>query len=667
MGKEIVNIQPLEIVDLSGGLNSNNLSSQIKDNEWASLNNAIWYDGSFRMIPGLERHSCQIGGSGSTKIITGVHDYQLRDTTQYLIVVTNDDVFYWNTATNKMTSIVGALTFTNFRQSFVTFNDRLIGTNGDNAPWTWNATGNADTLANVCTGGLPPLTAKFVSTFNDRAVLMNYVDNGGNSFAARAAFSDLDNVLSWDLTNWYWEFETDDGQEIMGGRQLGEKFLVYRRNSIGYVSGSFKDDWYVNRKWRQGVGCVSGQTIRTGYIFNAGQLVEVHIFLSHEGYKAIDEGGNIYQMPIPSAKEEYKVYEYFDSLAKSGFEEAVGAFYKKRNWYLGFYRGSGASTNESGSIFDYNTNSLWPTQGAVVNACGEVYNDTTKEFDVLVGSNDGIIYKLSETTKGIEATTELITNGSMEADANWTNYGSPTTNDQSAAQVYQGTWARRCITDAASEGIYQDITTVVGQRYRVYAYTYVTAGEVYVEKQNTDGTSIATGSSNSAAAWARVTLTFTATATTSRIIFRNSTTAASTFYVDDASCRCIEVDSYGVSKYYDFGSEHDVKFIREFVPFVTATDTGGLTFTIDYDKGPTVTTTDTLVLTSSAIDWDVDIDWDDDIDWDSYEELAFNLDNMEYDRFRSMRFKVENNIGCSEYQLNKIFIDVISLGRRWYG
>ena len=654
---------------MSGGLNSNQLSSKVKDNEWAQLKNAVYYDGSFQMIPGFVRHSCQIGGSGSTKVITGICDYQMRDGAQFLVVTTNDNIYYWDTATNKMVSIIGALTFTNFKQSFVIFNDRLVGTNGNDAPWTWNGVGNADTLANVVAaagGGAPPLTAQFVSSFNDRIVFLNYVDNAGNNWPARGAFCALDNVLNYTLATLNWEFETDDGQELIGGRQLGEKYIIFKRNSIGYVTGSFKGDWYVNRKWRTGVGCVSGHTIKTGYIFIGGQLVEVLIFMSHEGLKSIDESGNIYQMPIPAQGEEYKVYEYFDSLDKANFNASTGVFYKKRNWYLPFYRGSGSSVNDKGAIFDYNTNSFWPEEGLVVSAAAEFYNSTTGEFDVLVGSNDGIIYRLSETSKGIESTTELITNGSMEADSNWTSYGTPATNDQSAAQVYQGTWARRCITNAVGEGIYQDIVTVVGQRYRVYAYTFVSAGEVYLEKQETDGTSIVTGSNNSAALWTRLTVTFTAVSTTSRIIFRNNTTVASTFYVDDASCRCIEVDSYGVSKYYDFGSEHDVKFIREFVPFATATDSGGLTFTIDYDKGPTVTTTDTLILTSSQIDWSVDLDWDEDINWDSYEELSADLANMNFDRFRSMRYKVENNIGSSEYKLNKIFIDVISLGRRWY-
>jgi len=55
--------------------------------------------------------------------------------------------------------------------------------------------------------------------------------------------------------------------------------------------------------------------------------------------------------------------------------------------------------------------------------------------------------------------TELITNGTMEADANWSNYGTPATNERSTTQIYADSYSRKFTPDAANEGIESDVLT----------------------------------------------------------------------------------------------------------------------------------------------------------------------------------------------------------------
>ena len=99
-----------------------------------------------------------------------------------------------------------------------------------------------------------------------------------------------------------------------------------------------------------------------------------------------------------------------------------------------------------------------------------------------IGSDDSIVYKFDETDNGLEHTTELITNGSCEADANYTSYGTPTTHERSSSQAHNGTYSRRAVTDAVNEGFYQDVTTVVGQNYRVTCMIYVASGDARVSQ-----------------------------------------------------------------------------------------------------------------------------------------------------------------------------------------
>ena len=75
---------------------------------------------------------------------------------------------------------------------------------------------------------------------------------------------------------------------------------------------------------------------------------------------------------------------------------------------------------------------------------------------------------------------EKVTNGTMEADANWSNYFSPTTNERSIEQAHLGTYSRKVITDASAEGIQSDtFTTTTGKLYKMSVWIYPTAGTLY--------------------------------------------------------------------------------------------------------------------------------------------------------------------------------------------
>lgn len=132
---------------------------------------------------------------------------------------------------------------------------------------------------------------------------------------------------------------------------------------------------------------------------------------------------------------------------------------------------------------------------------------------------------------------DLTTNGDMEADSIWTARGTPTTEEQSTDQKNGGSNSWKIISDAAGEGAYQDITTVVGKYYEVTGYIYVTAGDAKLGKENTDGSDQVLTGQATAAAWTEFNVIFLAYETTSRIFFQSDATAASTFYVDDVSVK----------------------------------------------------------------------------------------------------------------------------------
>jgi len=68
---------------------------------------------------------------------------------------------------------------------------------------------------------------------------------------------------------------------------------------------------------------------------------------------------------------------------------------------------------------------------------------------------------------------DYVTNGTMEADANWANAGTPAANSRSSTQYHGGSYSRLFTPDAANEGIQGDaFTTVTGSNYHVALWVY---------------------------------------------------------------------------------------------------------------------------------------------------------------------------------------------------
>ena len=71
------------------------------------------------------------------------------------------------------------------------------------------------------------------------------------------------------------------------------------------------------------------------------------------------------------------------------------------------------------------------------------------------------------------AAVELITNGTMEADANWANFGSPPVNERSAVQAHSGTYSRKFTINIQNSGLRSDVyTTVAGLTYSASLWVF---------------------------------------------------------------------------------------------------------------------------------------------------------------------------------------------------
>lgn len=143
---------------------------------------------------------------------------------------------------------------------------------------------------------------------------------------------------------------------------------------------------------------------------------------------------------------------------------------------------------------------------------------------------------------------EAVTNGTMELDANWANAGTPTTNERSNEQAHGGTFSRKVITDASTEGISQTVALTVGKWYYLSAWVYDAAAHTVVISRGSD---INVMSIVTAGAWTQIKSVFRAVTASAALTIRLY--AIGTMYVDDVSIQEITlpdmfaVRDYGVS------------------------------------------------------------------------------------------------------------------------
>ena len=191
----------------------------------------------------------------------------------------------------------------------------------------------------------------------------------------------------------------------------------------------------------------------------------------------------------------------------------------------------------------------------------------------------------------------LVVNGTMELDANWSDVGTPTTNERSSEQANSGTYSRKFTVDAIAEGIKSDTyTTVAGTTYTVVLYIYPddsTTATVKVRRGD-DGafakTENVTGMTQDA--WNEVTFTVTDSTGGSGAYIQVASGAlnSGTWYVDD-------VDVQDTARVMDMGvysklSGTDTLIaltLRQAVRYNTTTSVfddidGGQVFTGDEDN-----------------------------------------------------------------------------------
>lgn len=313
-----------------------------------------------------------------TPILTGLYELVKRDGTKRFIAA-SDKIYYSVQGATSATEIPGGLTFTpgitgeNF-MSFITFNNKAIGTNGIEVVWSWDIDNNAAIL-----GGSPPI-AEIIATFQNFVFLA-----GNDTYPYRLYFSNDGDETTWSGTDYI-----DIGDltnPITGLAVLFGKLYIFTRRAIYELRGYDRDTFAVDEV-SLSVGCVAYKSIV--------RVDNNLIFLSDRGIYSYD-GINVHYLS-------QKIESTIAGLNYARIAQVVAELYKAKNqiWFA-VSTGSSGNNNEvicityeptasEGAGIRTNNVSFANYTGMAFNAFGLETSDT--EIDRLyAGDYGGLVYQ----------------------------------------------------------------------------------------------------------------------------------------------------------------------------------------------------------------------------------------------------------------------------------
>ena len=179
----------------------------------------------------------------------------------------------------------------------------------------------------------------------------------------------------------------------------------------------------------------------------------------------------------------------------------------------------------------------------------------TVDADKLDESGDYVVHGLEvsgaaslcglEVLDSSDLGSELVVNGDMELDSNWSNKGSPSTNEQSTEPVHGGTYARKIVASGAA-GMEQSLGTLrSGDTYLLTLWAYCVSGALRARLQGTStwwllGNEDLVSELNT---WVQHTLVLTIPATEPVSVQLVSGISSATFYVDEVSIKRVGGDA----------------------------------------------------------------------------------------------------------------------------
>lgn len=347
-------------------------------------NAVIWYDGKLKSLFGYNNVNTSALNSSAT--LTSLYASDVLSA----FVATAGSKLYSGADQAAPTDITGALTITAGNQiqwaewQFET-DSYIIGTNGVDSVMKWTGSGNASVLA-----GSPPV-GRWVQVFQNALWLANTTSEPSTLY-----FSDLGDPESYTADNDY-KFDAP----ITGMGVLKDKLVVFKADSIGFLSGTNNQILTKIDKFIAGKGCSGGHTIVNAKIKGRDVLV----FHGWDGWYAFDGSQNLISLSHPVINK-YRPQSTVTQFNQARFQYACAEYWPDYGWYICILSDGNDSTNNFAVILDlnrfYETREgqfvpHWPVDNIPGNCIARSKRVTSQTNEMFFGDTTGFIYKFDPT------------------------------------------------------------------------------------------------------------------------------------------------------------------------------------------------------------------------------------------------------------------------------
>lgn len=365
----------LQLGPWTGGVIYNRPAEDLTANELSSMRNCrINAAGAVEKRKGFASYESAAAIAG-TPTVTGVHEYYYTSSSAYTVITAGAKIYYYNSGWSDIT---GALTITagddnNFK--FVTTgekasgNNRMVATNGIDAPIVWGGSGNAAALN--LDGRFT--TAKSVAWWDNRLWLANTNANDNRIWR-----SDILDIETWGASNYY-----NVGEEITALVPMQNSLAIHTRNGIYTLTPTGNAAIPFQLQQRTQAGTVASRACLTlpnerqifvrpdgVYMWSGSEEITKISYALDDGFWPDLNNGRleyIHAVYYPSVNE---VWFFIPTAASTNMDNCI--IYNERFdiWfgpYTGFQRGCSALVDETPHAGGFD--------GKLYNMVSSVYND----------------------------------------------------------------------------------------------------------------------------------------------------------------------------------------------------------------------------------------------------------------------------------------------------
>lgn len=362
-----------------GGLNNNDDSTDIEDNQAQDLLNVIFPKDLAKRGGYTEVNSTAI--SGSTGIYGLFPYYYNNGASRKLLYISHTTCGEVNTGTGATSSITTGLT-TNLRTRGLTFKDLFIFVNGTDNPQKINEDSGDDL------GGSPPVTSLI-------ALHKNYLFLSGNStYPSRVYYSDLDDPETWGANDFF-DCNPDDGDKITGLYVTLDSLIIQKEYNTYLLYGDTPSYTEGLTLWRVKKASTSTGAVNQGSMQAWGKNV---LYLSR------NEGVQIFGGGVTSDEVEFD--SMTSTLMSKDITPSIGGLNESRNsqaeavvWdykYILAVPNGSSTTNNLCLVYDFRAGG-WSKWNIPAN-CWTKFRSSGVDYLYFGSPTTGKIYRYTPTT-----------------------------------------------------------------------------------------------------------------------------------------------------------------------------------------------------------------------------------------------------------------------------